>query len=744
MNRSVLLFAAAIGLILRTNPVFAGSATWLANPGSGNWHTASNWTPGGPPNDPADTATFDSSTVSNLLISASTTRIDSIIFKAGGGTPYTISASALDFRGSGITNNSGITQKFVTVSPFGLILFGNSASAGTNTAFTVTEADGEVIFYENSTAGDATFTINGSTQGDYSWGGAMIFQDNSSAENATFIVNGSAFRHINNGFENPFPAGALFLESSIDNATLIANGGIGTGDGGWIKFQGASPGGTARVKVFGNGSFNINSRALPEATIGSLEGDGIVFLEGYTLNIGSNDLTTNFSGVLTDDGRFGPGLPSGLTKIGLGTLTLSGANTYTAATTINGGRLEVDGSIRSAVTVNISGTLGGSGVTRNVTVNSGGRVAPGGSQTLHINGNYTQKTGSVLKIEVVGANPDASGHLEISGNATLDGTLEIRFANGILPLTGQVFKPFQVGGAVTGSFAQIIFPDLRAGFQFQAEVVNGTYQVTALNDGVPATGFRNISTRLKVGAGDDALIGGFIVQGNTPKKVIVRAIGPSLALGGVPLTGRLADPTLELRNNGGALIASNNDWGQSPQAQEIVESGLAPSDTHEAAIVATLAPGSYTAVMRGAGNTTGIGVVEVYDVTPEVPAKLANISSRGLVETGDNVMIGGFIAGNHAMPLMVRAIGPSLTQFGIANALADPTLTLHNAQGAILAFNNDWRDTEQIAIEGTGISPTDPKESAILATLAPGNYTAIVRGLNETTGVGLVEVYHLP
>jgi hypothetical protein len=133
----------------------------------------------------------------------------------------------------------------------------------------------------------------------------------------------------------------------------------------------------------------------------------------------------------------------------------------------------------------------------------------------------------------------------------------------------------------------------------------------------------------------------------------------------------------------------------------------------------------------------------VYDVAADVPSKLANISSRGFVETGDNVMIGGFIAGNQATPVIVRALGPSLTPFGIGNALADPTLILYNAQGAILAFNNDWRDTEQIAIEGTGISQPDPRESAILATLAAGNYTAIVRGLNDTVGVGLVEVYHL-
>jgi hypothetical protein len=210
-----------------------------------------------------------------------------------------------------------------------------------------------------------------------------------------------------------------------------------------------------------------------------------------------------------------------------------------------------------------------------------------------------------------------------------------------------------------------------------------------------------------------------------------------------PLPGRLADPTLELRDSGGELIFSNDNWMEGTQAQEIIDSGIPPSDEHEAAIVATLAPGSYTAVMRGVANTTGIGVVEVYDLATEVSARLANISSRGFVETGDNVMIGGFIAGNQATHVIVRGIGPSLTQSGVPNALADPTLELHNAQGAVVAFNNDWQETDQAAIEATGIPPTDEKESAIFATLAPGNYTAIVRGLNDTTGVGLVEVYDL-
>ena len=625
------------------------------------------------------------------------------------------------------TNNGGLAKTALG----GEVHFGDNSTAGTatitnNNPGAVSGAlGGQTAFIGNTSADRATIVNEGCAIDQQFGAGEVYFRENSTAASSTITNNGGTATDARGGRTN-------FLgHATAGNSTLFANGGSNGGQGARIQFEGDSTGGTARIVLAGNGFLTIAPHNAPGVTIGSLEGSGIVFLGNNNLTVGSRNNSTLFSGVIQDGGS--------LTKIGTGTLTLSGVNTYTGATTVNAGKLVVDGSIMSAVTVNSGGTLGGSGSTGSVTVNSGGMVAPGGSQTLHINGNYAQNANGLLKIEVAGTDPNASGRLDITGSTTVNGTLEIRFVNGFLPASGQVFKLFNVAGTFAGSFAQIIFPDLRAGFQFQAEFVNGSYQITALNDGVPATGFLNISTRMRVGTGDNALIGGFIVTGNAPKKVMIRAIGPSL----VSLPGRLADPTLELRDSAGGLIFSNDNWVESPQVQQIIDSGIPPSNDHEAAIVATLAPGSYTAVMRGAGNSTGIGVVEVYDLAQEVPAKLANISSRGLVETGDNVMIGGFIAGNQAMHVIVRAIGPSLTQFGIANALADPTLELHNSNGAVIAFNNDWRDTDQVAIEATGIPPGNNKESAIVATLVPGPYTAIVRGLNDTTGVGLVEVYHL-
>jgi hypothetical protein len=254
----------------------------------------------------------------------------------------------------------------------------------------------------------------------------------------------------------------------------------------------------------------------------------------------------------------------------------------------------------------------------------------------------------------------------------------------------------------------------------------------------------NISTRLNVGVNDDVLIGGFIVRGPVPKRMILRAVGPSLTGAGV--SGAMADPTLELHDSAGATIATNDNWQSSAQASEISASGLAPGNPLESAIIATLEPGNYTAIVRGVNNTTGIALVEGYELD-STATRLVNVSTRGQVGMRDDVLIGGFIVtGSDSKTLMVRALGPSLGTGAhpLAGVLLNPVLELHDGSGNLLSSNDDWVSSPQhAAIVASGLAPSNSIESAILITLSPGNYTAIVRGVNNATGIGLVEVYDL-
>jgi len=261
----------------------------------------------------------------------------------------------------------------------------------------------------------------------------------------------------------------------------------------------------------------------------------------------------------------------------------------------------------------------------------------------------------------------------------------------------------------------------------------------------PATSL-NVSTRSRVQTGDNIMIGGFIVTGNASKKVIVRAIGPSLAKSG--LSGVLADPVLELHGPNGSLILSNDNWKENPdQALLIQASGIPPQDDLESAIVATLPPAGYTAVVKGKSNATGLGVVEIYDLDQSADARLANLSTRAFVETGDNVVIAGFILGgaDGSPQMIMRAMGPSLAPLGVSNVLADPTLEVRDGNGALVTFNDNWQDNPAQAAQLTaaGFAPRNDLESALAIRLSPGAYTAIVAGKNGGTGVGMVEIYNL-
>ncbi|PYI92075.1 MAG: hypothetical protein DME97_11550 [Verrucomicrobia bacterium] len=297
-----------------------------------------------------------------------------------------------------------------------------------------------------------------------------------------------------------------------------------------------------------------------------------------------------------------------------------------------------------------------------------------------------------------------------------------------------------------------IVSDIAGGNVAYSATFNGEEDIYYVRVAPPPLHLLNISTRMRVQTGDKTLIAGFIVSGTEPKKMIIRGIGPSLnGIGAV-----LSDPVLEL-HQGNATLATNDDWktrsdGTSQQA-EVVATTIPPANDLESAIVTTLSPGSYTAILSGKNGGTGIGVVEVYDLGQAANSELANISSRGFVETNDNVMIGGLIVGgNNAdgkATVLIRAVGPSLASSGLQGALPDPTLELHDGNGGTIATNDNWKVNDQTqqsqesAVKATTIPPANDLESAIVTTLSPGPYTAVVRGQNGGTGVALVEVYNL-
>jgi Galactose oxidase, central domain len=284
--------------------------------------------------------------------------------------------------------------------------------------------------------------------------------------------------------------------------------------------------------------------------------------------------------------------------------------------------------------------------------------------------------------------------------------------------------------------------DNNSGFLASAEL----YDPATTPTPTPAAQATNLSTRMRVQTGDNVGIGGFIITGTAPKHVLLRAIGPSLAQFGVPDV--LADPVLELHGPGAFVTITDDNWRDDPMQEAlIIADGIPPTNDLESAIDATLAPGAYTAIVRGKNNTTGVAVIEAYDLSPSAVSKLGDISTRAFVNTGDNIVIAGFILGhNSGMDRIVaRGIGPSLTAFGVPNALADPTLELRDSNGALLFANNNWQDdpAQAAALSAAGLAPTNNLESGIAATLPPGLYTALLAGLSNGTGVGVVEVYDL-
>ena len=384
--------------------------------------------------------------------------------------------------------------------------------------------------------------------------------------------------------------------------------------------------------------------------------------------------------------------------------------------------------------------------------NPGGDFSPtiSASTTVEaLNTTYTWSgSGLVADVQAWVSNPAANFGWVVRGNETDTGSAQ-RFNSGEnssnppqLTVTYQFLAPTPTA-TPTSTPSGTPTPSLTPS---ATPTPTPTPSATPTPTPIPGT-LGNISTRLRVLSGDNALIGGLIATGTGGKRVIIRAIGPSLTTFGVP--GALANPTLDLFQ-GSTLLSSNDDWQNSPQQAEIANSGLAPTNISESAIVWTLLPSqNYTAVVRGINGTTGVGVVDAFDLDGPSSSKLGNISTRGFVDVDDNVMIAGLIAGpsnGTNLKILARALGPTLGDFGVPGALPNPTLDLVNSNGTVIRSNNDWKDDAQqrAQIEAAGLAPAHDEEAALVETVAPGAYTAVVRGNNRTTGVGLVEVYNIP
>lgn len=532
-----------------------------------------------------------------------------------------------------------------------------------------------------------------------------------------------------------FPAGAANLSNTNDLAGLSLHS---------IVFEGAG------YALGGNGVVLTNAISVAAGASGNVVAIPVdVQANAVSIALGRESLrlTSALAG-------------NGPVAISAGELALSGASTYSGAITVacpSGSscgrlRLEAVSLPRASVSAELGSVdyvaLSGSGTVGTVTGASISPCPPGGdSCTTGIAGSTAiLSTGSLsgarsVHIGIDGASP-GSGYdqIAVTGTVTLDGTLVASKDPAFNPTPGQVFTIIgnDASDPVTGRFGGLPQGGMvnLGGTQFRISYAGGDGNDVTLTALSGSPRLVNISTRAQVLTGNDVTIGGFVIGGSAPKTVVVRARGPSLA--GVP--GTLADPLLQLFS-GQTQIAANDNWQDAANSPQLRASDLAPAHPLESAILATLQPGPYTAIMSGAGATTGIGIVEVFEADqPEVP--LVNIATRSRVATGDNVMIAGFvIQGTSPQTIVVRARGPSLAAQQVPGALPDPVLSLYSGQNVIMS-NNDWQTGSNAALlQASGLAPPDPKEAAIYITLNPGAYTAIVQGAGGTTGAALVEVF---
>jgi predicted outer membrane repeat protein len=542
------------------------------------------------------------------------------------------------------------------------------------------------------------------------------------------LANGKA------GSSGAFPngwGGAILNAASLTLTDCTLSGNSSAVHGGAILNNGSNSG-TATLTL-NNCTLTGNSSTAAGGAIfnlGSASGHATLNLTNCTL---SGNSASQSGGAIYNDG----------TNAGNAALTLTNCTFSQNTATLVAGGIYNDafnsGQAQGAATVALRNTIFRSGVNGANLVNEQGTITSQGANLSSdaAGGDTSTSPGGFLNQAGDMRNTDPKlGGLQSNGGPTDTIALQadspaINAGNDALaPSTDQRGKP-RIGVSDIGAF------------EFTPAPTPGS--------------LGNVSTRLQVGTGNNVLFAGFIIQGNASKTLLIRSAGPSLTQFGVP--GALGDPQLEL-HDANNTIGTNDNWQTtqiggvitSDQTAAIQNSGAPPLNPAEPAIIATLPAGSYSAVVQGVGGTQGVATVEVYDLSQNNGAILANISTRGFIQTGDNVMIGGFIVVGNPSKVLVRATGPSLIPFGISNALANPRLELHDGNGT-LAANDDWQTTQiggiittdqSAAIQSSGLAPSNAAESAIIATLAPGNYTAIAQGVNGGTGVGLIEVFALP
>ncbi len=803
LSRALLLAALCLLSILATGTTRADDYHWI-NAADGNYSDRENWgnneIPNGPAGPPTAGDNVNLGSGGHTVIVETATGAMTLSGDEGATLKLDADYSAINLTDAVTIGGPATLTALAVIGTAGPIVDGGNLDATSFSAFDLTvkndgfasfnsingtfggivEANGKVAIFDNS------FNFNCAV----SSGGFVHFMKNLfNTSNFSVALDGTGSTFL---VEGDFSVAGSFLDITNAAALDVTNnlrlfGGLSPGGGHW-GVGGVSNTGT-RIAVGGNidlggtggpGNFFLAVFDGVQVTCARLRigaGSSLTLSPGAQFTAGNAGMTSGapMPGALlatTNGSVGGSGALNGNLTIGSGGLFAPGENlgTFTVQ-----GNYEQDAG--STYYLEIGGTDPATGFDQiNV---DGGAATLGGTLRVRLVNGFTPTVGQTFRIvnaaSVSGAfasiSPPSQAGISLTTD-TFGATVKIDSVVAGAPVISSPTvaaaapgAPFNYQITATNNPTSFSATNLPAGLTINtgAGLISGTptaqgvfiVPITANNaagagavdltiNSDPSVGailLLNISTRLNVQTGDNVLIGGFIITGPDPKKVIVRGLGPSLGRAGVQ--GALADPTIELHETGGTVI-TNDNW-KDTQQQEIIATGIPPTNDLESAIVATLDPGAYTVVLRGKNNGTGIGLIEAYDLDQTTASQLANISTRGFVERDNNVMIGGFIAGgaSGASTVVVRAIGPSLGAAGVANPLQDPTLELHDSSGAIIASNDNWKDSQQAEIEATGLAPTDDRESAIEATLASGAYTAIVRGKGNTTGVGLVEAYHI-